>query len=81
MIRDEAVGMKCVYMQQVMQDPMRNKICGHSYERIAIEEFMQEGVVKCPYGSCRNTIPIRTQDLEENKRLKGDLAEKRLKNI
>ena len=36
----EEVGMKCPYTQQVMKFPMRNKICGHNYERDAIREFI-----------------------------------------
>ena len=36
----EEVGMKCPYTQQVMKFPMRNKICGHNYERDAIKEFI-----------------------------------------
>ena len=36
----EEIGIKCPYTQQVMKEPMRNKLCGHNYERMAILEFI-----------------------------------------
>ena len=36
----EEVGVKCPYTQQVMKNPVRNTICGHNYERNAIQEFI-----------------------------------------
>jgi len=36
----EEVGIKCPYTQQVMKEPVRNKVCGHNYERMAIMEFI-----------------------------------------
>jgi len=36
----EEIGIKCPYTQQVMKEPMRNKLCGHNYEKMAILEFI-----------------------------------------
>ncbi len=36
----EEVGIKCPYTQQVMTNPVRNKICNHNYEKAAIEEHI-----------------------------------------
>lgn len=36
----EEVGIKCPYTQQVMKEPVRNKTCGHNYEKLAIQEFI-----------------------------------------
>lgn len=36
----EEVGVKCPYTQSVMKEPIRNKICGHNYEKAAIHEFI-----------------------------------------
>ena len=36
----EEPGVKCPYTQQVMTDPVRNTICGHNYEKSAIQEFI-----------------------------------------
>jgi len=49
----EEVGMKCPYTQQVMKFPMRNKICGHNYERDAIKEFIlrKKGNAKWVYST------------------------------
>ena len=44
----EEVGIKCPYTQQVMKEPIRNKICNHNYEGAAIQEFMlrKKGMAK-----------------------------------
>ena len=44
----EEVGVKCPYTQQVMKEPVKNKVCGHNYERMAINEFIsrKKGVAK-----------------------------------
>ena len=36
----EEVGVKCPYTQSVMKEPVKNKICGHNYEKMAINEFI-----------------------------------------
>jgi hypothetical protein len=68
----EEVGMKCPYTQQVMKWPVCNKICGHNYERDAIQEFIQrkKGNAKCPYAGCANLVPLRMEDLTENTQLR-----------
>lgn len=44
----EEVGIKCPYTQQVMKEPVRNRICNHNYEKAAILEFMarKKGIAK-----------------------------------
>ena len=36
----EEVGIKCPYTQKVMKFPIKNKHCGHNYEKDAIFEFI-----------------------------------------
>ena len=45
----EEVGVKCPYTQQVMKDPVRNNICGHNYEKTAIQEFILRKKGKATY--------------------------------
>lgn len=44
----EEVGYKCPYTQKVMKEPVKNKHCGHNYEREAIQMFIdrKKGVAK-----------------------------------
>lgn len=36
----EELGIKCPYTQKVMEEPVRNIICNHNYEKGAIQEFI-----------------------------------------
>ena len=36
----EEVGIKCPYTQQVMKEPVKNRLCQHNYEKAAIQEFI-----------------------------------------
>lgn len=72
----EEVGIKCPYTQQIMKDPIRNKVCGHSYERQAIQEFIlrKKTGAKCPYAGCGNRAPLRMEEMEDNLELKAHIA-------
>lgn len=71
----EEIGIKCPYTQQVMKEPMRNKLCGHNYEKMAILEFIvrKKGNAKCPYAGCGNVTPLRMDDLALNTELKAHI--------
>jgi len=74
----EEVGIKCPYTQQVMKDPVRNKHCGHNYEKVAIMEFIarrrgKTNNAKCPYAGCGNPIPLMMEDLVDNAELKAHI--------
>ena len=43
---EEEVGIKCPYTQQVMKYPIRNKHCGHNYEKEAILDFIRRRMLK-----------------------------------
>ncbi|KAK2185697.1 hypothetical protein NP493_226g05031 [Ridgeia piscesae] len=72
----EEIGIKCPYTQQVMKEPMRNKLCGHNYEKMAILEFImrKKGNAKCPYAGCGNVTPLRMEDLALNTELKAHIG-------
>ena len=79
MYKEENVCIKCPYTQQVMKEPMRNKLCGHSYEKEAIEEYMSRMSLdaKCPVIGCTNTL--NAQDVEVNSQLKVKIQKKEQK--
>ena len=46
---------KCPITSMDMEDPVRNKICGHVYSRAGIEHMMRgKGFCKCPIAGCNN---------------------------
>ncbi|XP_006815285.1 E3 SUMO-protein ligase NSE2-like [Saccoglossus kowalevskii] len=72
------IATKCPITQQEMVDPVRNKICKHSYERSAIVQHIAggRGRRKCPFVGCGNTKPIVKNDLEDNVALKHTIERK-----
>ncbi|OWR49078.1 E3 SUMO-protein ligase NSE2 [Danaus plexippus plexippus] len=50
---------------RVIQDPVRNTLCGHVYEREAIIAHIRGRKKKtlCPVVGCRNTEPLRVEQL------------------
>lgn len=66
------INTKCPYTGKEMLIPMKNKICGHNYEKEGILQYIHQRKKKarCPLGGCSNEKPIELSDLEENKELK-----------
>ncbi|XP_074656090.1 E3 SUMO-protein ligase NSE2-like [Tubulanus polymorphus] len=66
------VHTKCPYTGLEMTNPVRNKICGHNYDRLGIEDYLKKrgANAKCPVSGCINTKPIATGDLVENRELR-----------
>jgi len=64
-----------------MSDPVRNKKCGHTYEKSSILELMKQGrstanQTKCPMAGCPNKAPIRPGDLESDTNMKKAIAKR-----
>ena len=41
MVMSEKLSIKCPITQQVMQRPVKNKHCGHCYDRQGVEEIIK----------------------------------------
>ena len=78
---EEEIEIKCPYTQMVMMEPMRNKVCGHNYEKTAIEQFIKrkKKKAKCPYDGCGNRTPMKKEDLELNPNLKAHIQRQQQK--
>nr|KAG5697648.1 hypothetical protein BaRGS_011197 [Batillaria attramentaria] len=69
----ENMNTKCPYTLQEMVNPVRNKICKHSYDKTGIMEYLKKRGKKalCPVIGCGNKKPITSSDLEDNKDLRS----------
>eukprot|EP00531_Pseudo-nitzschia_arenysensis_P005233 CAMPEP_0116152968 /NCGR_PEP_ID=MMETSP0329-20121206/20970_1 /TAXON_ID=697910 /ORGANISM="Pseudo-nitzschia arenysensis, Strain B593" /LENGTH=273 /DNA_ID=CAMNT_0003649797 /DNA_START=173 /DNA_END=994 /DNA_ORIENTATION=+ len=45
---------KCPLTMALMEDPVRSKVCKHSFGRAAIYEYLRKGKQKCPVPGCIN---------------------------
>ncbi|XP_066268837.1 E3 SUMO-protein ligase NSE2-like [Branchiostoma lanceolatum] len=60
-------NLKCPFTQQEFKEPVKNKKCGHVYEKgPIIQHIRRKKGVKCPVGACANTDPLSEQDLEDD---------------
>ncbi|KAH3820805.1 E3 SUMO-protein ligase NSE2-like [Dreissena polymorpha] len=77
-VSQETLTFKCPYTGKVMECPMRNKHCGHSYERDGILQYIKQRQkkAKCPVVGCANEKPIVQEDLVENRELKRYIERK-----
>ena len=57
---------------QTMTDPVKNSICGHSYERSSITRLMQKPGMLCPAVGC--AVPLKDAEMFEDVALKEYLA-------
>ncbi|XP_052778778.1 E3 SUMO-protein ligase NSE2-like [Mya arenaria] len=68
----QEINTKCPYTGMDMVHPVRNKLCGHNYEREGIMQYIKQRMnkAKCPLSGCGNEKPVEESDLVENKELK-----------
>lgn len=66
------INTRCPYTGCVMQDPVRNKLCGHVYDRVGILTYIKQkkSKAKCPVGGCGNAEPIHESHLEDHRDMK-----------
>lgn len=74
----QELNTRCPYTGQEMKNPVRNKICSHTYDKDGILNYMkQRGKrAKCPVGGCGNTKAMEHTDLVEDKELRKYIEKK-----
>lgn len=72
------VNTRCPYTGKDMIIPVKNKNCGHHYDKEGITHYIKiKGrKAKCPVGGCGNEKPIEQSDLVEDKVLKKFIDKK-----
>ena len=69
------------FTQRDMEEPVKNVICGHSYEKASILKMIQDSKkngVKCPALGCANRRLMVKEDLVDDLELKRVIQKKRL---
>mmetsp|Transcript_14007 Transcript_14007/g.32571 ORF Transcript_14007/g.32571 Transcript_14007/m.32571 type:complete len:281 (-) Transcript_14007:1467-2309(-) len=56
---------KCPLTMAVMDDPVRSRVCKHSFQRAAIFEYLRRGKKRCPVPGCRNGS-MTVEELEDD---------------
>ncbi|ELU09037.1 hypothetical protein CAPTEDRAFT_158041 [Capitella teleta] len=69
---------KCPYTQQEMEYPVKNKHCGHTYDREGIAALIKHrgNKARCPVGGCPNTKALVVKDLVADTELRAFILRK-----
>ncbi|KAK3087711.1 hypothetical protein FSP39_009508 [Pinctada imbricata] len=85
MVVDEDLAMtqseqstRCPYTGKDMVIPVRNRHCGHRYDKDGIMHYIKtkKSKAKCPVGGCGNTNPMVAADLVEDHELRRIIERK-----
>ncbi|KAL7035564.1 hypothetical protein ACKWTF_008448 [Chironomus riparius] len=61
--------------KQYIQNPVKNTLCGHIYEKKTILEAINMNKrIRCPYMGCSNKRHVAVENLEEDHQLKAKLT-------
>nr|CAD7424891.1 unnamed protein product [Timema monikensis] len=58
------------FTKQIMINPVKNKQCGHNYEKATVIQIIATKKSRCPVVNCPNKKYIEDADLESNDQLK-----------
>lgn len=81
-VTSETVQTTDPYTKQEFTDPVKNRKCGHTYERAVIMELLATNVhsQKCYWMGCKNR-QVRKEDLETDYELRRHMARLRARPI
>ena len=65
MVTEETQEFKDPWTRKLIEDPVTNKVCGHTYERSTVERFLNANAksrkpLKCPVVGCPLTVLLYT---------------------
>jgi len=56
LVTKTALSYKDTLTQRIIQDPVKSKICKHSYERETIMAYLADKNKKCPFSGCQSKL-------------------------
>lgn len=71
---------KCCFSQQIMREPMKNKLCGHTYDNSSLPAILK--TKKCPLRGCKREVDKANMVPDEELQFAIDeyLAEQKQRN-
>ena len=68
----------CPITRREMVRPVRNRACGHVYDREGIEALMRQNAdTRCPVVGCRNPAPVFPRNLQDDLQTRKAIAAKK----
>jgi len=79
---DAKISLKCPVSGMLLEDPVKNTLCGHIYSRQAILGLIgSKRTIPCPFAGCSKMVSKRTlvNDLQTQRELKKHVRELEMK--
>jgi hypothetical protein len=70
---DDVHALKCPITGTFFEDPVKNKVCGHSYSRGGLQQVLKNRKTSCPVTGCRNN-GLSLQQVEEDEEMRMKVA-------
>ncbi len=68
---DDIHALKCPITGMFFEDPVRNKVCGHTYDRKGLNQLFSTRKTKCPIPGCsNNTLSLGQVEVDDEMKLK-----------
>ncbi|KAK1737181.1 E3 SUMO-protein ligase, NSE2 family [Skeletonema marinoi] len=68
---DDVHALKCPITGMFFEDPVRNKVCGHTYDRKGLNQLFSTRKTKCPIPGCsNNTLSLGQVEVDDEMKLK-----------
>lgn len=68
---DDIHALKCPITGMFFEDPVRNKVCGHTYDRKGLNQLFSTRKTKCPIPGCsNNTLSLSQVEVDDEMKLK-----------
>ncbi|KAL7550318.1 hypothetical protein ACHAWF_013557 [Thalassiosira exigua] len=74
---DDVHALKCPITGMLFENPVKNKVCGHTYDRAGLDQMLGTNKHTCPIAGCANKS-VSASQVEEDEEMK--LKVKRHKN-
>lgn len=77
MAEESTLNLKCPIMGSLMQDPVKNKVCGHTYSKVAILNHIAIDR-RCPVAGCQN-LHVKQDQLEPDMETTAEIRRERIR--
>lgn len=68
---DDVHKLKCPITSMFFENPVRNKVCGHTYDRLGLNQLLGLNKTKCPIPGCSNSkLSINQVEVDDEMKLK-----------